>query len=111
MAGGRFRRRGTCRRAATACRSPEAAPCRKPEAAPCRRPQAEGGATCSSRKEEDGDGLQEALGGGGDGRLFAGVRFALVGFDPVSESQVRRGGPTSVAKFRRWWAQLLTGAG
>ncbi|CAM0907503.1 unnamed protein product [Alopecurus aequalis] len=36
-------------------------------------------------------------GGGDDERLFAGVRFALVGFDPVSESQyrsdmVRRGG-------------------
>jgi hypothetical protein len=29
--------------------------------------------------------------GGGDdeGLLFAGVRFALVGFDPVTESQVR----------------------
>uniref|UniRef100_A0A0D9X367 BRCT domain-containing protein n=1 Tax=Leersia perrieri TaxID=77586 RepID=A0A0D9X367_9ORYZ len=28
-------------------------------------------------------------GGADDGRLFAGVRFALVGFDPVSESQYR----------------------
>ncbi|KAM3392355.1 hypothetical protein ACQJBY_013467 [Aegilops geniculata] len=32
--------------------------------------------------EDDGD-------GGGDERLFAGVRFALVGFDPASESQYR----------------------
>jgi hypothetical protein len=27
--------------------------------------------------------------GDGDGLLFAGVRFALAGFDPVTESQVR----------------------
>lgn len=41
-----------------------------------------------------------AADGDGDSQLFAGVRFALVGFDPVSESQVRFS-LGSASSFRR----------
>ena len=62
------------------------------------------------------DGEDDGASAGDRGeRLFAGVRFALVGFDPASESQVRPPAstrfPHSPFRFRSGWpdSARLTG--